>query len=91
MSWLMQYFGRPQPLALTLGLVVLFLIMVARRLTAPRTVAATAVGKRELLVNRFLFDRDLRDGQAWIKRKREEVILKTENSSFQNMKDKSQN
>ena len=54
-SWLFH-----GPLPLTLGLVGFFLIMVIRRLTAPRTDPSAKVSSRELLLNRFLFDRDLR-------------------------------
>jgi glycerol-3-phosphate acyltransferase PlsY len=55
-----------QPLELTLGLSALFLILVIRRITAPRTARSATVSTRELLINRFLFDRDIRDGKAWI-------------------------
>ncbi len=60
-SWLFQ-----QPLELTLGLSALFLILVVRRVTAPRTARSSLVSTRGLLINRFLFDRDIRDGKAWI-------------------------
>jgi glycerol-3-phosphate acyltransferase PlsY len=55
-----------QPLELTLGLTALLLILVIRRLTAPRTARSSLVSTRELVINRFLFDRDIRDGKAWI-------------------------
>jgi glycerol-3-phosphate acyltransferase PlsY len=58
------------PLAITLGLIGLFLIMVIRRLTAPRTDRSTRIDSRELLLNRLLYDRDIRDGKEWIKFKR---------------------
>jgi glycerol-3-phosphate acyltransferase PlsY len=48
------------PLPLTLGLVGFFLIMVIRRLTAPRTDRAAKINARELFRNRILFDRDAR-------------------------------
>jgi acyl phosphate:glycerol-3-phosphate acyltransferase len=60
-SWL-----RHEPAALTLGLLALFLLLVFRRLSAPRTDKSNQVSTRELLLNRFLFDRDIRDGKAWI-------------------------
>jgi glycerol-3-phosphate acyltransferase PlsY len=60
-SWLFN-----EPLTLTLGLIGLFLLLVFRRLSAPLTERSKSVSKRELLLNRFLFDRDIRNGKAWI-------------------------
>jgi acyl phosphate:glycerol-3-phosphate acyltransferase len=60
-SWLMG-----EPRALTLGLLALFLILIARRLTAPLTERSRQISKRKLFVNRLLFDRDIRDGREWI-------------------------
>jgi len=60
-SWL-----RGEPLTMTLGLTGLFLLLVIRRLTAPLTPRSRSVSKRELYLNRLLFDRDIRDGKAWI-------------------------
>jgi hypothetical protein len=60
-SWL-----RDEPLTMTLGLTGLFLLLVIRRLTAPLTPRSRSVSKRELYLNRLLFDRDIRDGKAWI-------------------------
>jgi acyl phosphate:glycerol-3-phosphate acyltransferase len=55
-----------QPEGIILGLLGLFLILVIRRLTAPRTERSKSVKTGELLLNRLLFDRDIRDGKAWI-------------------------
>jgi acyl phosphate:glycerol-3-phosphate acyltransferase len=55
-----------EPAAITLGLLGLFLILVIRRLTAPRSERSKSVKTSELLLNRLLFDRDIRDGKAWI-------------------------
>jgi acyl phosphate:glycerol-3-phosphate acyltransferase len=55
-----------QPEAITLGLLGLFLLTVIRRLTAPRSERSKSVKTGELLLNRLLFDRDIRDGKAWI-------------------------
>lgn len=63
-SWIAQ-----EPLALILGFLAMFLVMVIRRLTAPRSSLASSVKTGELLVNRLLFDRDIRDKEAWIYRK----------------------
>lgn len=62
-----------QPLAVTLGLLAIFLIVVIRRLTAPQTAISASVSSRELLVNRLLFDRDIRDAKTWMHRKPREA------------------
>jgi glycerol-3-phosphate acyltransferase PlsY len=58
-----------EPLALTLGFLAMFLVMVIRRLTAPKSSLTASVPTRELVINRLLFDRDIRDKEAWIYRK----------------------
>lgn len=63
-SWLVG-----EPLALVWGFLAMFLVMVIRRLTAPKTSFTTSVSARELIINRLLFDRDIRDKEAWIHRK----------------------
>lgn len=68
-SWVLQYLGQPQPLTLTLGLTFLFLLLVIRRLTAPRTSPTVSVSTGQFLFTRLLFDRDIKDGKAWIFRK----------------------
>lgn len=60
LSWAMD-----KPLEVTGGLAVILLIMVIRRLTAPRKFPSP-ISIRELLINRFLFDRDIRDAKAWM-------------------------
>ena len=68
-SWfLAQPFGIEEPLPVTLGFLAIFLIIVIRRLTAPRTSVTASVSRRQLLVNRLLFDRDIRDREVWIHR-----------------------
>jgi len=59
-----------QPLELILGFVAMFIIMVIRRLTPPRTPVSASVPTGELLLNRFLFDRDIRDRETWINQQR---------------------
>jgi glycerol-3-phosphate acyltransferase PlsY len=61
-SWLFH-----GPLSVTVGLIALFVIMVVRRLTAPRMERSARVKTSDLLLNRFLFDRDMRDGKEWVK------------------------
>ena len=67
-SWFFsQPLGIEEPLPVTLGFLAIFLIMVIRRLTARQT-TAVSIGKKQLLLNRLLFDRDIRDKQAWVHR-----------------------
>ncbi len=58
--------GLSQPLAIILGLLAIFLLIVIRRLTAPRAAISASVSSRELVINRLLFDRDIRDAKAWL-------------------------
>ncbi len=62
-----------EPLPLSLGFLAIFLITVVRRLTVPRAAIAASVSTRELLVNRLLFDRDIRDREAWVSQTPAEV------------------
>ncbi|MDP2917205.1 MAG: glycerol-3-phosphate acyltransferase [Dehalococcoidia bacterium] len=56
-----------EPMAVTWGLLAIWFMTVIRRLTAPRT--ADVPFDRELLINRFLFDRDIKDAKEWVTRK----------------------
>jgi glycerol-3-phosphate acyltransferase PlsY len=68
LSWAIpELFGVQRSLVLTLGFAGILLIAVVRRLTAPRT--STGVPAAELVMNRLLFDRDIRDRKAWVSRK----------------------
>jgi len=69
LSWfLARLFYIFEPLPVTLGFLALFLVAMLRRLTAPRTSITASVPPGELLVNRLLFDRDIRDRETWIHR-----------------------
>jgi len=59
-----------EPLELILGFVAMFIIMVIRRLTPRRTQVSASVPTGELLLNRLLFDRDIRDRETWINQQR---------------------
>ncbi len=63
-----QTLGITDKLPVTLGFLAMFLIVVIRRLTAPRTSVTASVSRGQLFVNRLLFDRDIRDRGAWIHR-----------------------
>jgi len=69
-AWfLSQPLGVTDRLPIALGFLAIFLITVIRRLTAPRTIFTDSVGPGQLLVNRLLFDRDIRDRKAWIQQR----------------------
>ena len=55
-----------EPLPIILGFLAIFLITVIRRLTAPKSADAVSISKKQLLLNRLLFDRDIRDREEWI-------------------------
>ena len=63
-----QPLGTGERLPVTLGFVAILLIMLIRRLTAPRTSLTASIPLGQLFVNRLLFDRDIRDREAWIQR-----------------------
>ncbi len=62
-------------LPITLGFTALVLIVLSRRLVAPRTRLSESVSPVELVINRLLFDRDIRDRKAWVSQIRSEVSL----------------
>lgn len=57
--------GLTGSLPVTLGYLGMFLILAIRRLTARQPVSVTSISKRRALINRLLFDRDMRDKEAW--------------------------
>ena len=65
--------GLGEPLPLTLGYLAMFLLLVIRRLAPPQLAATTQINRKQLLLNRLLFDRDIRDREAWINRTQPEV------------------
>jgi len=70
-SWfLSQPLGIEERLPVTLGFVALFLLGMLKRLITPRTLLSKSVSMRQLLLNRLLFDRDIRDREAWIRQTR---------------------
>jgi glycerol-3-phosphate acyltransferase PlsY len=60
--------GFGQPLSVTMGFLVLFLVIVTKRLTASQPIAVS-IDKKQLLLNRLLFDRDIRDRGTWVYRR----------------------
>jgi glycerol-3-phosphate acyltransferase PlsY len=63
-----QPLGVADKLPTLLGFLAMFLIVVIRRLTAPRTPLTDTVPRGQLFINRLLLDRDIRDREAWIHR-----------------------
>ena len=74
LSWsLSQPLGIEEPLPVTLGYLAILFTAMLRRLTAPRTSLTASVPSGELIINRLLFDRDIRDRKAWINRTPDEI------------------
>jgi glycerol-3-phosphate acyltransferase PlsY len=72
-SWFLhQPLGIEERLPVTLGFVILTVMALLIRLIVPRTKISKTVPTAELLFNRLLFDRDIRDAKVWVKRKSEE-------------------
>ncbi len=73
-SWFAsQPLGIAEPLPVTISLIVLILIVMVRRLSAPRSPLSASVSTGELIINRILFDRDIRDRKVWISQSRSQV------------------
>lgn len=53
----------------TLVLLALLLVIIIRRLTVPRSSLSSGLSTGELLLNRLLQDRDIRDRDTWVNRK----------------------
>jgi hypothetical protein len=53
-------------LPLALGYLAMFLVFTIRRLTASQPVSITSISKKQVLLNRLLFDRDIKDKAAWM-------------------------
>jgi len=58
-----------EPVSLTLAYTALMLIIIIKRLTAQPSTEAVKTGMGRVLLNRFLFDRDIKDRSAWVHRK----------------------
>ena len=58
-----------EPLTLTMSYLALVLIIIIKRLTAQPNTEALKTGIVRVLLNRLLFDRDIKDRSAWVHRK----------------------
>lgn len=69
LSWFLnQPLGIEERLPLTAGLTAIALLGLFKRVVAPRTELSESVPLGTLILNRTLFDRDIRDRKAWINR-----------------------
>ncbi len=68
-TWfLAQPFQIDRSISLSLGFFAIFLLAVVRRLAVPRTALSASVPAGELLLYRFLFDRDIKDRKKGTRR-----------------------
>jgi glycerol-3-phosphate acyltransferase PlsY len=70
-----------QKTAVIMAYLAMFLVIIIKRLTAQPSAEAASINRGRLLINRLLFDRDIRDRKAWISRepiKPEELLDDTE-------------
>lgn len=58
-----------EPLPVTLGFLAICLVIVIKRLTAQPSAETVSISTGRLLLNRFLFDRDISDKKVWMYRK----------------------
>lgn len=58
-----------EPVPVTLGFLAMLLLIIIKRLTAQPITGEIKTGKGQLLLNRLLFDRDIRDRKSWLHRK----------------------
>jgi len=73
-SWFArQPMGIAEPLSITIGFIVIALIAFVRRLSVPRRPISATVPTGELIINRILFDRDIRDRKTWISQTRSQA------------------
>jgi len=77
LSWFASSLFRiEQSVSLAIGLGAIGLLLFFRRLTAPQTEFSSTVPAGELLLNRLLFDRDIKDRKKWLNRAPPELISK---------------
>lgn len=73
-SWfLSQPLDIEERLPITLGLIVIAVMGISKRLIASRTPLSQSVPTAKLMVTRMLFDRDIWDRKAWINQPRPEL------------------
>ena len=72
LNWII---GQPlsigDPVPTTLGLFAILILALIRRVVEPRTQISSSVSMGELIINRLLFDRDIRSREIWIHQTRQ--------------------
>ncbi len=68
-SWLAGPLGISNSSQATWGFLLLIILVITRRLAQPRASISRDLNWAELVVNRLVFDRDIRDRKAWLNRK----------------------
>ncbi len=72
LSWFISRpLGVEEPLPITVGFTVIWLLALMRRFTAPKSPISASVSTTELFINRLLFDRDIRDRNTWVNQGRQ--------------------
>ncbi|MEE8204523.1 MAG: glycerol-3-phosphate acyltransferase, partial [Dehalococcoidales bacterium] len=72
LSWTIgPQIGIGEPLPTSLGLFAILGLVIIRRVFEPRTEISASVPKGELLINRLLFDRDIRNREEWLHQRRQ--------------------
>jgi glycerol-3-phosphate acyltransferase PlsY len=66
--FLAESMGIVDHVPVTIGFVILTIIALGRRLFGHRSLISQGISNYELLINRLLFDRDIRNREAWINR-----------------------
>jgi len=78
-SWFLSGpLGIEERLPVTLGMIAIPVIGIFKRLLVPRTPLSESVSLGELVINRILFDRDIRDRKAWISQETPEADSRQE-------------
>jgi acyl phosphate:glycerol-3-phosphate acyltransferase len=76
LPFLNLFINRPlgnEKLAVALVLLAWWIVLIARRLTVPRSPLAAGISTGRLLFNRFFFDRDIRDRKLWLQQNKTAV------------------
>ncbi|MGI2336194.1 MAG: glycerol-3-phosphate acyltransferase [Dehalogenimonas sp.] len=63
-----EFFNIDEPVAVSVGLGAVTIMALGRRLIGRRSGLSTKLSNRELMFNRLLFDRDIRNRQIWLSR-----------------------
>jgi glycerol-3-phosphate acyltransferase PlsY len=65
----LTYWAFQAELNVTLAFLAVFLVIAIKRMTAQPASEALTISRKELLFNRLLFDRDIKDKKAWMLQK----------------------